>query len=343
MASTRRIHGLQDLATRLRSQVPRHQIDQDGSCVRREAIQDVQSTQHRVCSQPGEQPLPNEAFVLLKALKPHPNILEAFGCGLFGKRLSNLYTTYCTGGDLMSQMLHFRKINRTPPERFVLHTFISLIHALCFLHNGLRWDQEKKSYSQDPDFDKSFIHSDLKLENVFLGWSNEAVRRGLPDVVLGEFGVCQPEEVFLGIAGTPGYQAPEIVAIHKLRETDKEAFKTAMRTIGHTTPAADIWSLGQTIHKLCTGGEHANGADPLTNPVRDTSRGMVGVKLGDRRGYNTDALQKTVQWCLAPDPAMRPMAKEGSLLGPVAIFQIELEKLENNSPMIPSRMWASPP
>ena len=65
--------------------------------------------------QPGEQPLPNEAFVLLKALKPHPNILEAFGCGLFGKRLSNLYTTYCTGGDLMSQMLHFRKINRTPP------------------------------------------------------------------------------------------------------------------------------------------------------------------------------------------------------------------------------------
>jgi serine/threonine protein kinase len=292
---------------------------------------------------PGEQPLPNEAFVLLKVLNPHPNILEAFGCDLFGKRFSNLYTAHCTGGDLLTQMQHFCNINRTPPERFVLHAFISLAHALCYIHNGLRWNLGTKLYSQDSGFDQPFVHADLKLENCFLHWSEEAMRRGLPNVILGDFGAAQPEAVFKGIAGTPGYQAPEIVAVYKLQQTDLEAFKVAMKTTGYMTLAADVWSLGQTIHMLCTGRQHLVVADPLTLPVRNTTHGMVGVKLGGRRGYDTAALQETVQSCLAKDPLMRPKTKEGSLLGAIAIFQDALEKLESQSPKIPSKMWASPP
>ena len=293
--------------------------------------------------QPGEQPLPNEAYVLLKALTPHPNILQAFGCDMLGKRTANLYTAYCSGGDLTNQMLQFLKLGVTPPERFILHTFIELSHALCFIHNGLRYDSTTKSYSKDPAFNTTIVHADFKLENVFMSWSPDAVRRGLPDIVLGDWGFAQREDACKGIAGTPGYQAPEVAAVYKLKEDDPGAFLDAMKITGFMTPAADVWSLGQTIHKLCTGREHVVGADPMMFPARDTSRGMIGVKLGGRRGYETRALQETVQWCLKKNPLMRPKSDEGGLLLGVAIFQHALEKLEDRSPKIPNGVWASPP
>lgn len=293
--------------------------------------------------QPGEQPLPNEAFVLLKSLRPHQNILHVFGCDLLGKRTANLYTAYCSGGDLAEQMLHFMEIDITPPERFVLHVFISLAHALSYVHNGLRWDPKTKSYSRDAAFSAPIVHGDLKTENIFLSWSEDAVERGMPDVILGDWGFAQPAHSFKGIAGTPGYQAPEVASVYQLRGTDPTAFQAALQTNGYMTPAADIWSLGQTIHKLCTGMEHVVGADPMTFPVLTTQRGNIGVKLGGGRGYDTQALQEAVQWCLLKDPLMRPKADEGGLLRAVAIFQDALEELEKQIPRLPYSVWASPP
>jgi serine/threonine protein kinase len=172
-------------------------------------------------------------------------------------------------------------------------------------------------------------------------WSDDDLRRGLPTVVLGDFGHAQPANNFRGIAGTTGYQAPELAVIYRLRRTDRQAFWVAMKTTGYMTPDADVFSLGQSIHRLATGREHVVGSDPETLPVRETKRGMVGVKLGGRRGYNTEALQRTVQWCLRKDPEMRPKTVEGSLLGAVAVFQEALEELESGL-MIPREMWASP-
>jgi serine/threonine protein kinase len=142
--------------------------------------------------QPGEQPLPNEAFVLLKCLRPHLNILQVFGCDLLGQRTANFYSSYCSAGDLTEQIHHFMEMKSTVPERFVLHIFISLVHALSYAHNGLRWDPKTKSYSRDANFHASLVHGDLKAENVFLSWSDDAVRRGLPDVILGDWGFAQP-------------------------------------------------------------------------------------------------------------------------------------------------------
>lgn len=293
--------------------------------------------------QPGEQPFPNEAFVLLKALRPHPNILHAFGCDLFGERRANLYMAYCSGGDLTEQMAHFLKIKVVPPETFVLHVFISIVHALSYVHNGLRWDPKMKSYLRDPSFDATFVHSDLKLENCFLSWDDDAVRRGIPNVVLGDWGFAQPAHTFRGIAGTPGYQAPEIAAVYKLQQTDRDAFNRALTTTGYMTPAVDVFALGQTIHKLCTGREHVVGADPMTFPVLVTERGLIGVRLGGRRGYDTSTLQEAVQYCLLSNPSMRPKADEGGLLHAAAVFQDALDELEKRSQRIPNYMWASPP
>jgi serine/threonine protein kinase len=293
--------------------------------------------------QPGEQPLPNEAFVLLNLLRPHPNILQTFGCDLLGRRTANIYTAYCSGGDLTEQMHHFMEARITVPERFVLHVFISIVQALSYAHNGLRWDPKTKSYSRDADFHASLIHGDIKAENVFLGWSDDAIRRGLPDVILGDWGFAQPAKTFKGIAGTPGYQAPEIAAVYKLQRTNPAAYQAALRTPGYMTPATDVFSLGQTIHKLCTGREHIVGADPLTFPIRVTERGLIGVKIGGRRGYETQALQEAVQWCLSKDPLMRPKTDEGGLLRAVAIFQDALEELQSRYSKMSNDKWASPP
>ena len=293
--------------------------------------------------QPGEQPLPNEAFVLLKCLRPHPNILQVFGCDLLGRRTANIYSAYCSGGDLTEQMHHFMEMKITVPERFVLHVFISLVHALSYAHHGLRCDPKTKSYSKVADFETPFVHGDQKLENCFLRWSDDAIRRGLPDVILGDWGFAQPAKTFKGIAGTPGYQAPEIAAVYKIQRTNPAAYQAALRTPGYMTPATDVFSLGQTIHKLCTGREHIVGADPLTFPIRVTERGLIGVKLGGRRGYETQALKEAVQWCLSKDPLMRPKTDEGGLLRAVAIFQDALEKLEARYSKTSNEMWASPP
>lgn len=181
----------------------------------------------------------------------------------------------------------------------------------------------------------------VKLENCFLGWTNEAKYRGLPVVVLGDFGAAQPADRYRGIAGTPGYQAPELAEIYKLRDTDRRAYIRAMKTTGYMTPAADVYSLGQSIHKLCTGRAHVTGGDPETFPVRKTEDGMLGVKLGHRRGYDTQALEETVKWCLRKDPLMRPKTQEGSLLVSIAIFRDALEKLEKTD-RIARNMWATP-
>jgi hypothetical protein len=81
----------------------------------------------------------------------------------------------------------------------------------------------------------------------------------------------------------------------------------------------------------------------LTFPIRVTERGLIGVKIGGRRGYETQALQEAVQWCLSKDPLMRPKTDEGGLLRAVAIFQDALEELQSRYSKMSNDKWASPP
>ena len=289
--------------------------------------------------------MPNEAYVLLQALKPHPNILQAFGCDQYpDSEESNLYTQYCDGGDLHGQMLHYHnKMRRLPSERFVLHIFISLAHALSYIHHGLRWDAETQQYQKEAAFEAAYVHGDIKLENVFLRWSDEAKQTGLPDVVLGDFGTARPAHKFRGISGTEHYQAPEASHVHEMKTANPAEYKKMAKTTGIMTPASDVFSLGQVIYYLCKGEHHAVGADPFTDPVRRSIRGTVGVEIGGPRGYATQELVVAVRQCLQKEPGRRPETTEEGLLASVAIFREALEKRMMNNPRIPREMWASPP
>lgn len=119
----------------------------------------------------GVQPLPNEAKLLLVSLRPHPNILRAFGCDLIecdkGWYKANLYSEYCAGGDLYDHILAVANSKRSAPESLALHIFISLAQALAYLHHGLHWDPKVNRYWQEPGF-ITYVHGDIKPSNVFL-------------------------------------------------------------------------------------------------------------------------------------------------------------------------------
>jgi serine/threonine protein kinase len=280
--------------------------------------------------QQGEQFLPNEAQVLLVALRPHENILRAFGCDFLGVQKgnfkANLYSEYCNGGDLSEHIVATASSRHSVPETMALHVFISLSQALCYLHHGLRWDSEALCYRQEAGF-VSYIHGDIKCDNVFLRWSNDAERVGLPTVVLGDLGITQPAKTFVGISGTKRYQAPEVARIWALHESDPKAYRVKAWETGHMTTATDVYSLGQVIHMVGTNRTHATGEDPTTEPVVLTKRGMVGVRLGIRPTYWTAALTTAVQACLQPDSAARPVVKEGGLLDAVAVCRAALGSL----------------
>lgn len=302
----------------------------------------------RSSSQSDTQPLPNEALLLLNVLRPHPNILEAFGCDLLGGLKANLYTEYCAGGDLLEQVLHFIELEVFTPEIFALHVFISLSNALAYLHYGLRWDPQVKQYWSDPGH-VAVVHGDIKCENVFLRWSSKPERAGFPDVVLGDFGGSQVANNFRGYGGTDGYQAPEVAAIHALKESDPQAHRAALRKTGIMTMAADVFSLGETMHMLIRGRLHVTGADPYTRPVKtvrdDERRKSIGVDF-TRRGkpaYLTNGITEAVQWCLRPNPATRPKMREGSFFGVLRGFRRSLEVVLRCGEKMPGAMWASLP
>jgi len=247
----------------------------------------------------------NEAFILLECLRPHPNILRAFGFDNTPRR-RHLYTEFCDGGDLADLARQCAKEGTTCPEHVTLHVFVSLTHALAYLHRGLRWQPAAKTWEVEQDFSNKagYIHGDIKPANVFVRWTREAEARGYPDVVLGDFGATQRADRFYGASGTVGFMAPEVEAAFDSEDEDEDEYVGDGR--GYMTLATDYFSLGQTVHYLATNRKHVVGADPETLPVVDTEEGMIGVRLGSEPVYETVALIEAVKACLNPDSELRP-------------------------------------
>lgn len=276
----------------------------DVSIVRSSSTQKVLVVKHTYSTnsnpnpRPGFSSYPNEAHILLRALRrrTHPNIITLFGAQLSGLQGRwNLYMEYCSGGDLLAQMDHFRTILKggKVPEIFVLHVFVGVARALAFLHHGLKFVREGKQKGEgvyeklNEGQHEAIIHGDIKPENVFLRWHHSAQfdgqELGLPTIVLADFGCAALASQSKGICGTPGYDSPEV--LHAASRSRRSLQRNAK---GIMTTKSDVYQFGLLIYQLCTYERWETGRDP------------AGVKLPlvGEGGCETREVEMATRWCL---------------------------------------------
>lgn len=283
-------------------------------------------------------PIPLEAWLLSEVLRYHPNIVKMFGYDALAFRSKNMYFEYCSGGDLIDQIDHLSRMRTYAPEAFVLQCFIDIAQALAYLHHGLRFDATAKTWKQDRKH-VQVTHGDLKSDNIFLRWSPDS---SLPTAVLGDFGMARPTATFKGISGTVTYEAPEVVRVHKLRQTDPKEFDRLLDTTGIMTPATDVYSFGIVMHMVATLKTHKAGADPYADGHME-GKARVGVKLPSE--YWTPDLKAAIQRCLSIDPEGRPEMTADPVKGflqTVEEFKVARDRLLAHQPAIPKKIWASP-
>lgn len=247
-------------------------------------------TQSAVAQQTGRRrPLPNEVKILQR-LRPYTNIVQFLAAEPSPSNPSRhlIFLEYCSGGDLLDQLRKFQDLKFKPPPIFTLHVLISLVHAFAYLHHGRRYSAPGK-FVQDWKHEP-IIHGDIKPENIFLRWPSQTC--GLPDVVLGDFGMAQLACESRGITGTPGYDPPEVREVALLKTCDPAAYQRR-RNARIMTTKSDMYQLGLVVHLVATSKHFEFGKDPSKIQLPESYRGVTG-------------LLSALVWCLQPEAAGRP-------------------------------------
>jgi NIMA (never in mitosis gene a)-related kinase len=174
---------------------------------------------------------------------------------------------------------------------FTLHVLVSLVQALAYIHHGLRHKAgtmyvEEKRHA-------AVIHGNIKPDNVFLRHTPHAQAKGLPDVVLADFGMSQLASQSTGITGTPGYDSPEVRAVACLRDTNPALYERKSSD-SIMTPKSDIYQLGLIMYLMSTGRHWRIGADPAT------------IELESEEYKSVTGFVALMAWCLQPEPEERP-------------------------------------
>ena len=241
-------------------------------------------------------PIPPEARMLTHLQLPHANIIRYFAVETSPHGLDryNIFLELCSGGDLLDQLRMFRdQLTRpgpTAPTVLTLHVLVSLAQALAYLHHGLGW-KEGQIYDEIKPWEP-VIHGDIKPDNIFLRHSPQSRVNGLPDIVLGDFGMAQFACQSTGITGTPGYDSPEVRRVADLRESDPHAYHQQYNKRIMTTKS-DVYQMGLILYLMGTGRHFKVGADPGT------------IQLCEGYGSITGFTSFLV-WCLQPEPDDRP-------------------------------------
>jgi serine/threonine protein kinase len=149
---------------------------------------------------------PGEARALGNLPQLHTNIIRLFCCDLNPTcGYAQMLFEHCSGGDLFQQSNHRRV---TP--LFALHVVISVAEALAFLHYGLvhREGYRYERVSHGGNQKEAIVHQDIKADNVFLRFPGSQ-GGGLPDVVLADFGLANPDSKTVPGIGCVPFMSPE--------------------------------------------------------------------------------------------------------------------------------------
>lgn len=247
---------------------------------------------------------PNEARILMHTLQSNRGHVQLLDIVPDEEEIGRYYLwlEYCSGGDLFTQINHWLDTRRAPvPEQFLLHVFVSLADALAFIHHGLRSRGDGR-YTEDA-FYIDVIHGDIKVENIFLRWTDNSLG-GMPEVVIGDFGVAKKvgkRNAKLN-CGTPDYHAPEDVGNY-MNSTAPSSIQAYLEMVDKRTTASDIYAFGQVVYQIAA-KEH----DP--RPI-----GKDPTHLQISREYETPNLREAIVKCLAIDPKQRAQASFDTRLG----------------------------
>lgn len=278
---------------------------------------------------------PNEARTLGMTLKANRNLVQMLE--IVGDKTSPgryfLWMEYCSGGDLYNQVTYWWDRRRSPvPEQFLLHVFVSVADGLAFAHHGLRSRGDGK-YTED-EFHQGVIHGDLKMENLFLRWTDTPLG-GMPEVVMGDWGVAKrnTRKMVRLNPGTPAYHAPEDVAIHKNAPITEENQDIWLKVVNRRTTAMDMYALGQVTYQLA-----ARERDP-----REIGKDPSDLTIS--REYDAPGLVKAIQKCLIVDKNERAEASftEGlGLLPAINQFRTYRNSLVKRRMPLDPLEWARP-
>ncbi|EME81851.1 uncharacterized protein MYCFIDRAFT_175439 [Pseudocercospora fijiensis CIRAD86] len=240
----------------------------------------------------------NEPRMLSSYIRPHPRIIN-MRFDLSDPLDSShwlIYMEYCSGGSLFEQynkwIMHRRQ---HMPEVFLLHFIIQVAEALAYLHCGLRYIG-RGQYTKDADH-APMIHGDIKDENILLRWP-ENPTGGMPDLVLADFGTAKlahDREARVN-AGTPGFNAPEDIAIIGDCQPSFENIAIFLQAVNSRSVAADMYSFGLVAYMFAAKAKKPMqiGTDPDTLEIS--------------RKYNTPGLVELIRSMLAVDPRHRAEA-----------------------------------
>ena len=272
-------------------------------------------------------PLPTEARILLSKLLPHANIVRLYAAELDSVKMARhlLYMEYCAGGDLLAQLQKFEELGMPAPTIFTLHVLVGLCDALAYVHHDMRHARGTQ-YIQEKNH-QPIIHGDIKPENVFLRWPGKQ-ECGMPDIVLGDFGMAQLEDESWGITGTPGYDSPEVAAICQLQHDDPSAYKRA-RNARIMTTKSDIFQLGLVVYLMAVNAHFRAGDDPSSIELPPQYANMTGFLAA-------------VVWLLQDDPRDRPEcsgALEDGMLYAVDVMRRHRDGVFQKDGALDKQLW----
>src|SRR5687767_5106636 len=189
----------------------------------------------------------------------HGNVVQVIDYGTVdGDDL--IVMEYVDGLDAMRAVTLSLDRGEPMPAALALHVVAEVAHALDHAHR----------LTGDDGAPLAVVHRDVSPHNVLLSWDG-AVK--LSDFGIAVFATRREEKTATGVVkGKLGYMAPEQAAGQRV------------------TGAADVWSLGATLHALLVGAPPASG-------------GAAGGAIPPEVRALLDA-------CTARGPAARPSADE---------------------------------
>ncbi|KAF1846049.1 kinase-like protein [Cucurbitaria berberidis CBS 394.84] len=149
-------------------------------------------------------------------------------------REAAVFSRFCDCGNLWYLIKRYKHDNRSFPESFVWHVFISLVNAIAHMHHGgggnTNWNW--------------VIHRDLWPANVFLGKLDPDV---YPRVVLGDFGSSITRD--------------ETRNRHQIELRNQDNFAPLPHDQFHVDGRNDVFQIGLIIVAMCKLTQHPKEHD----------------------------------------------------------------------------------